>query len=121
MKGGILAAFLAGEGIVAWRIVHKEHRIPAPGALLAIGALFVAGALVAEWYPPSEKLILAVLVGLDVAALMNVLPAGLGGQIAQADTAAAGALSGKGTAAPKAGTSGSAAGEGNLGPLAQGG
>ena len=93
MKGGILAAFLAGEGIVAWRIVHKEHRIPAPGALLAIGGLFLAGALIAEWVPASEKLVLAVLVGLDVAALMNVLPQGLAGQIAAADTAAGGATS----------------------------
>lgn len=97
MKGGILAAFLAGEGIVAWRIVHKEHRIPAPGALLAIAGLFMAGALVAEWYPPSEKLILAVLVGLDVAALMNVLPAGLAGQVSQVETAAAGAQGTGGT------------------------
>ena len=99
---------------MAWRIVHKEHRIPAPGALLAIAGLFVAGALVAEWYPPSEKLILAVLVGLDVAALMNVLPQGLAGQIAAADTAAGGAQSG---AAPRAGESGSAAGEGSGGKL----
>ena len=98
MKGGILAAYVAGMGIVGWRLVHKEHRVPAPGALLAITGLFVAGALVAEWVPKSETLILATLVGLDVAAFMNVLPAGLAGEIAQADTAAAGA--------PAAGTGG---------------
>lgn len=97
MKSGILAAFLAGEGIVAWRIVRREHRIPAPGALLAIGGLFLAGALIAEWVPASEKLVLAVLVGLDVAALMNVLPEGLAGQIGQATTAAAGAQGTGGT------------------------
>lgn len=87
---------------MAWRIVRREHRIPAPGALLAIAGLFMAGALVAEWVPASEKLVLAVLVGLDVAALMNVLPQGLGGQITEATTAAAGAQSGSGTPAPAA-------------------
>lgn len=94
---------------MAWRIVRREHRIPAPGALLAIAGLFMAGALVAEWVPASEKLVLAVLVGLDVAALMNVLPQGLAGQISEADTAAAGAAGGGSrTPAPAANPSGSA-------------
>ena len=110
MKGGILAAWLAGMGIVGWRLVHQEHRIPAPGAMLAITGLFVAGAMVAEWVPKSEPLVLATLVGLDVAAFLNVLPAGLGKQIAAADTAASGP-------APKAGEGGSAAGEGSGGKL----
>lgn len=112
MKSGIVAAWLAGLGITAWRVVHVEHRLPAPGALLGISALFLAGGLVAEWVPRSEPLILAVLVGLDVAALMNALPQGLGGQIAAAEAA-----QGKTTAAPKAAEGGSAAGEGNLGKL----
>lgn len=109
MKSGILAAWIAGIGIVAWRDVHKEHRIPAPGQLLGITGLFLAGALVAEWVPRAESLILATLVGLDVAAFLNVLPAGLGGQIAQAETAQG--------QAPAAGTGGSVAGEGSLGRL----
>lgn len=94
MRGGILAAWLAGMGITGWRVVHVEHRIPAPGVFLGITGLFLAGALVSEWVPASEKLVLAVLVGLDVAALMNVLPKGLGGQVTAATTAEAGALSG---------------------------
>ena len=91
MKGGILAAWLAGEGIVAWRIVHRDHSLPAPGVLLGIGALFIGGALLAEWVPKTEPLVLAVLVGLDVAALLDVLPAGLSGQIGQAQAATAAA------------------------------
>ena len=42
MKGGILAAWLAGMGIVWWRDVHANHRIPAPGQLLGVTALFVS-------------------------------------------------------------------------------
>ena len=92
MKNGIVAAWVAGTAIVAWRAVHAEHRIPAPGVLLGISALFMAGALISDIAPQSESLVLAVLVGLDVAALLNVLPAGLGGQIGQAQTAEAKAL-----------------------------
>lgn len=95
MKSGILAAWLAGLGIVGWRIVHNEHRLPAPGVFIGITGLFLAGSLIGEWVPKAEPLILATLVGLDVAALMNVLPAGLGGQLAQAEQAQAGADSGK--------------------------
>ena len=87
MKGGILAAWLAGEAIVIWRIVHRDHSLPAPGALLGITALFLAGALVADVYPPSAPLVTAGLFGLDVAALLNALPAGLAGQISEAQTA----------------------------------
>lgn len=87
MKSGILAAWLAGLGIVGWRIVHKEHRLPAPGVFLGVTGLFLAGALVAEWVPKAEPLVLATLVGLDVAAFLDVLPAGLGGQIEQAQRA----------------------------------
>ena len=89
MKSGILAAWLAGEGIVIWRIVHKDHALPAPGVLLGLSALFLGGALVAEWVPRSAPLVLAVLAGLDVAALLNALPAGLGGQLTAAEQATA--------------------------------
>lgn len=89
MGRGIAAAWLAGEAIVAWRMVHRTHRPPPPGALLGITALFAAGALVAEVWPRSAGLVTVTLVGLDVAALLNALPAGLGGQVAQADRQAA--------------------------------
>jgi hypothetical protein len=112
MRSGILAAWLAGLGIVGWRIVHNEHRLPAPGVFIGITGLFLAGSLITEWVPKAESLVLATLVGLDVAALLNVLPAGLGGQITQAEQAQAAA-----TAAPRAGESGAAAGEGSAGKL----
>jgi hypothetical protein len=86
MKGGLVAAWLLGTGIVVWRDVHVQHRIPAPGQLLGIGALFLGLAAVAE-YTPAAGLATAVAWGLDVAALLNALPAGLGGQIAEAQSA----------------------------------
>ena len=110
MKSGILAAWLAGLGIVGWRLVHNEHRLPAPGVFRGITGLFLAGALVAEWVPKAESLVLATLVGLDVAAFLNVLPAGLGGQLTQAEQAQAAA-----TATPSAGEGAAAAGEGSAG------
>jgi len=72
-------------GIVIWRMVHRDHRLPVPGALLGISGLFAAGALVADVYPPAAGLVTASLWGLDVAAFMNVLPEGLGGQISRAE------------------------------------
>jgi hypothetical protein len=59
MKSGILAAYLAAVGIVGWRIVHQEHRLPAPGVFLGVTGLFLAGALVSEWVPRAESLVLA--------------------------------------------------------------
>jgi hypothetical protein len=110
MKSGIIAAWLAGEAIVMWRIVHRDHALPAPGVLLGISALFLGGALVAELVPKSEALVLAVLAGLDVAALLNVLPAGFGGQLAKAQQSTATA---EGLGGQTAGESGAAAGEGS--------
>lgn len=98
MKGGILAAWLAGEAIVIWRIVHRDHSLPAPGALLGITALFLAGAFVADVYPRASPLIVASLAGLDVAALFNALPAGLAGQISEAQAAEAATSGGSGPA-----------------------
>jgi hypothetical protein len=85
----LFAAWVAGEAIVSWRIVHREHRLPAPGELLAITGLFVAGALVADVWPASAGVITAGLFGLDVAAFFNVWPQGFGGEVTQAETAAA--------------------------------
>ena len=48
MKGGLVAAWLVGEGIVIWRMTHKTHRPPVPGALLGITALFLALGAAAE-------------------------------------------------------------------------
>ena len=87
MKAGIVAAWAAGMGIVIWRMVHRDHAMPVPGALLGISGLFAAGALTADIWPASAGLVTVVLVGLDVAAFTIALPAGLGGQIQQAQAA----------------------------------
>jgi hypothetical protein len=86
MKGGLVAAWLFGTAIVVWRDVHVQHRIPAPGQLLGISALFLGLAAVSE-YTPAAGLATALAWGLDVAALLDVLPQGLGGQITQAQAA----------------------------------
>lgn len=103
MNPALVAAWLAGEAVVSWRIVHAKHRPPAPGELLGITALFLAGALVADVYPRAAGLVVAGLVGLDVAAFLDVLPQGLGGQIAQAE-AAQGGGGGTSPGGPPAGT-----------------
>jgi hypothetical protein len=88
VKTGFLAAWLVGEGVLVWRLVNRDHRLPPPGALLGVTALFAALGLVAE-YQPAAGVALAMAVGLDVAAVLNVLPQGLGGQITQAEAAEA--------------------------------
>jgi CHASE2 domain-containing sensor protein len=112
VKGGILAAWLAAMGIVGWRLVHNEHRIPAPGALLGITGLFVAGALVAEWVPKSEPLVLATLVGLDVAAFLNLLPGPFGAELTAAEKAQGSATSGAATGTTQAPGTSTAGGRG---------
>ena len=87
MSSPLAAAWLAGEGIVIWRMVHKDHRPPVPGALLGITALFAVLGLIAEVMPSSARFVGVAAWGLDVAALLNALPAGLAGQISQAQQA----------------------------------
>lgn len=91
MRNGIAAAWLAGMAIMVWRQVHQSHRMPVPGALLGVTALFAAGGVVSEVFPASARLVTLGLFGLDVAALLGALPAGLGGQISQQEQATAAA------------------------------
>lgn len=88
MGRGLVSAWLLGEGIVIWRIVHRDKRMPPPGELLGITGLFALLAAAAE-YRRIAGLVTALAWGLDIAALLNVLPAGLGGQIQQAQQAEA--------------------------------
>lgn len=81
---GFVAAWLAGEAIIIWRIVHKDHRIPVPGALLGISALFAGMALAADVFPAAGQAITLAAWGLDLAAFYDALPKGLGGQLNQA-------------------------------------
>lgn len=89
MNRSLAAAWLAGEAITIWRMVHRDHRPPVPGALLGITGLFLALALVADIVPAAAGLVSVTAWGLDIAALLNVLPEGLGGQISQAEAASA--------------------------------
>jgi hypothetical protein len=89
MKAGLLAAWAAGMGIVVWRNVHHDHHMPVPGALLAITGLFATAAVVSDVWPQTTTLITVTLFGLDVAALLGALPAGLSGQISEATATAA--------------------------------
>ena len=94
MNSSLAAAWLAGEAIVIWRMVHKDHRPPVPGALLGITGLFLALGLVADIVPASARLVGVAAWGLDVAAFLNALPAGLSGQISQAQSAERQAVTG---------------------------
>ena len=76
-------------GLVSWRMVHRDHKMPVPGALLGVSGLFVALALTADVFPRSAGLVTLTAVGLDVAAFFNALPAGLSGQISEAQQSTA--------------------------------
>ena len=87
--GGLAAAWLVGEGIVCWREVRASGHMPVPGALLGVSALFLGLSLVADAAPRARGVVTLAAWGLDVAGLMQVLPAGLFGQIQQAQQASA--------------------------------
>jgi hypothetical protein len=89
MKAGLAAAWLAGVGLVSWRMVHRDHRMPVPGTLLGISGLFAALALISDVWPASAPLVTVTAVGLDVAAFYEAIPAGLGGQITKAEQSTA--------------------------------
>lgn len=113
-RGGLVAAFIAGEALYVWRVVHKYHRLPVPGDLLGITVLFAALGFAGDLGPEAAKLAAAVGWGLDVAAFLRLFPNGLGEQISKAQQAEQAATAGP---APAAGQAGATAGEGNLGRL----
>ncbi len=69
---GLLAAWLVGEGIVTWRW-FKQGAPPPPGSLLAVSGFFALLALLAI-HPPARGAATALAVGIDIAALLQVLP-----------------------------------------------
>jgi hypothetical protein len=81
LKAGLLAAWLVGESLLVWRIVHRDHHMPVPGELLAVTGLFAVMAVVADVFPASAPLVTVGAWGLDVAGFFNLWPAGLGGQV----------------------------------------
>lgn len=84
MKKSLVAAWLFGEAIVIWRLVHRDHHMPVPGELWGITGLFALLGGAAEIFPQAGTVIVMAAWGLDVAGFLNVLPRGLGGQISQA-------------------------------------
>jgi hypothetical protein len=69
---GLIAAWLAGEGIVTWR-AFKHGNPPVPGQLLAVSGFFVLLAVLAL-HRPARGVATAIAVGVDIAALLQVLP-----------------------------------------------
>jgi hypothetical protein len=99
VRGSLAAAWLIGEGIVIWRYTGRNHRIPPPGVLLGITGLFAALGLLAD-FQATAGIAVAAAWGLDVAALMSALPAGLAGQVTKTQ---AGEAKATGQAAPSGG------------------
>lgn len=106
-RKGLVAAWLAGEGIVIWRMVHKSHRIPVPGDLLGISLLFAGLALLSDLFPPATQMVTLTAWGLDIAAFFNILPAGFGGQLNEAAASSERAMAGgQATPTPQAAQTG---------------
>jgi hypothetical protein len=95
--GGLAGAWILGEAIVIWRQVHKSHRLPVPGQLLGITGLFAALALIADASSSARPVITLLAWGIDLAGLLEVLPAGLLGDIQTAQSSEA-AAEGEGNA-----------------------
>lgn len=90
MKGALAGAWLAAMGLVTWRQVRGRAHLPVPGALLAVTGLFAVLGIASDVWPVARPLIVTTAVGVDVAGLLNLWPAGLGGQVQQAAAAGAG-------------------------------
>ena len=86
MGSGFVAAWLAGEALLVWRQVHRDHRLPVPGQLLAVTGFFAALAAAADAVPAAAGVITATAWGLDLAGLLNLWPQALGGQVTEAVT-----------------------------------
>jgi hypothetical protein len=70
--GGIIAAWLIGEGMVIWRW-SKAGAPPTPGALALSSGFFVLCGVLAT-YQPARGVAAGLAFGIDVAALLQVLP-----------------------------------------------
>jgi hypothetical protein len=92
--GGLAGAWLAGVSIVAWREVHQSGHMPVPAALLGVTGMFAALSLIAEIAPGSRRVVTLAAWGLDIAGFLNVLPAGLFGQVQAAQASESAAESG---------------------------
>jgi hypothetical protein len=80
---GVVLAWLVGMGIIGWRDVAKNHAPPMPGQLAGASGLFALLAVLST-YEPAALLAALIAWGFDVAALLQILPAGIGGTPAAA-------------------------------------
>jgi hypothetical protein len=71
--GGLVLAWLVGEGIIVYRSVRRDHSPPIPGALLASSGLFVLLAILAQ-ADTARPVATALAWGFDLAAFMNLFP-----------------------------------------------
>jgi len=106
VKKSLVAAWLFGEAIVIWRLVHRDHHMPVPGELWGITGLFALLGGAAEIFPQAGQVIVMAAWGLDMAGFLNVLPKGLGGQINQTEKAQGGATNPLGATQPQGAQSG---------------
>lgn len=93
--GGLVLAWVTGETILVYQAVRKQHRPPVPGKLLGSSAIFAILAVIAEFGPGAAKAATAAAWAFDIAALLQVLPEGVGiskttGKTTSKTTAAAG-------------------------------
>lgn len=70
--GGILIAWLVGEGIVTYRS-FKHGAPPTPGQLAAVSGFFVLLAALGQ-YQPARAVATLTALGVDVAAFLQILP-----------------------------------------------
>lgn len=77
-RQALTAAWLFGMGLITYRNIARNHQPPVPGTLLAASGFFALLALVAE-YPPAATAAALTGWGVDLAALMNLLPGSLAG------------------------------------------
>lgn len=92
-RASLTAAWLFGLGLITYRNIARNHQPPVPGTLLAASGLFALLALAAEYQPAAAPAALAAW-GFDLAALLNLLPAGLAGPAKSAAPAPAKAAAG---------------------------
>jgi hypothetical protein len=71
--GGLVLAWMIGEGLITWRSVSEQHMPPSPRQLLFASILFAGLGVVAE-YAPARTVATAFAFGVDLAVLLKVLP-----------------------------------------------
>lgn len=72
----LVMMWLAGEGIVSWRW-FKQGAPPPPGSLAAVSGFFALLAVLAA-YPPAKGVANGIAFGVNLAALLQVLPGSKG-------------------------------------------